>query len=563
MSEAAPAGSAPAEPPPAASRPWSTRSRWPLLAGLLCWVVAFPPVGAWPLAALVPVLLAAGARAAPTAGAAFRRVALVGLLAYLIGMHWIAETAVANLVMVACVEGPLVGLFGWAAWRALPGRADGWRLPVLWVGAEMLRFVWPLSGLTWMGLGHAFAASPQLVQVASLGGVSLVSLVAAVGGVALVGVLRHGPRKPWVLGLTVLVAALVYGLVAPELRPEPRPGPLVATLQPAFPQALKDDQLAADLRWDVLMELVGEVAAAGESPDLLVFPETMWPYPPVLERPERLGGVPADLPADELMAVTYAVAQDQELQQRKLAEVRAAFAEDPPHVLVGTLLRYFWGADPDERGLANGALLFAPDGALLDGMEKSELVPGGETLPLIGWMPPGLADWYREKVRDFAGYVPDLLRGEPPRPLQGPGGSFGVTICYENAYGGLGRRLSERGADWLINLSNEGWFGRSAEFDHMELQSVLRAVEAGRALYRSTNSGISGLVLPDGRPSAGPRRLEVGGRDREVRGVFRARVPLHAGGTAYLVLGDAVGWVALLAAVGLALAGRRGLPSAA
>jgi apolipoprotein N-acyltransferase len=103
------------------------------------------------------------------------------------------------------------------------------------------------------------------------------------------------------------------------------------------------------------------------------------------------------------------------------------------------------------------------------------------------------------------------------------------------------------GATFLLNLSNEAWFGTSAEHDHMELQSVLRAVETRRALFRACSSGISCLVRPDGRRPQGADRLVVGGSDRGVAGTFAARVPLYDGLTPYVRWGDWIGWVALAA----------------
>jgi apolipoprotein N-acyltransferase len=82
----------------------------------------------------------------------------------------------------------------------------------------------------------------------------------------------------------------------------------------------------------------------------------------------------------------------------------------------------------------------------------------------------------------------------------------------------------------------------------MELQSILRAVETRRAIFRSTNSGISCLVRPDGRAPEGADRLVVGGRDRGVAGILAATIPIHTDRTLYVLLGDAFGWFCLLAA---------------
>src|SRR4029453_16286170 len=140
-------------------------------------------------------------------------------------------------------------------------------------------------------------------------------------------------------------------------------------------------------------------------------------------------------------------------------------------------------------------------------------------------------DW----IRDFAGFVSDLQPGPGPSLQELDGVPFGVTICFENAYGGYCRQFVRQGAAFLVNVTNEAWFGTSTEFDQMELHSILRAVETRRALFRSTNSGISCLVLPAGRRPQGDRRLVVDGRDRAVAGTFAADVPLYDGTTLYVL----------------------------
>jgi hypothetical protein len=113
-------------------------------------------------------------------------------------------------------------------------------------------------------------------------------------------------------------------------------------------------------------------------------------------------------------------------------------------------------------------------------------------------------------------------------------------------------------------MDAQGWFGSSTEFDHMELQSMLRAVETRRPLFRATNTGITSLVLPDGSRPEGPARLVVGGRDRAVGGVLVVDVPLvpldSAGLTPYVRWGDWPGWASLAGALLLLLRRRPRVP---
>src|SRR5690606_12034064 len=110
---------------------------------------------------------------------------------------------------------------------------------------------------------------------------------------------------------------------------------------------------------------------------------------------------------------------------------------------------------------------------------------------------------------------------------------------YENVYPSYCARTVARGVDFLVNLSNEAWFGDSAEFDQMEVASRFRAIETRRALVRSTNSGISAIYDATGRCLA---RVEgPDGRDRAVAGHLAARVPIHGALTPFVRVGDVLG----------------------
>ena len=577
MSAATASGEAGGEPGAGAStadasgdgRAWLTG-----LVGLALLLAAFPPVDLWVLGMLAPWPLALFAVQARSGARAFGRFCVVGVGIIAGGSWWLSETHVFNLAVVTVVEAPLVGLFGWAAWRVLRTGAVFPALPVLWTAHEMIRMSWPETGYGWVLLGQALAASPVLVQVADLGGVLAVTFVGA-SLAAAVWSFRSG--RPGRLPAAGVVAfALLYGVVRPATLGEPAPGPLLATVQPGFPQELKESADAAPLRWERCTELARELAAAHPDTDLLVFPETMWPWALLLD-----GGPPGQDPGEGAAGASDAEDPEGPTRRRVVAEEDAAMAvrrtelveafrgagapAPGPSLLLGApgFLLERLGQLRDTRTLrgVNTAVLHAPDGALLGRYDKHILIPGGETIPFRGTLPEAVRAWLDRMVRDLAGFLPDLSPGPGPRLLELPGPDgplpFGVTICFENAYGGYTGEFVARGARFLVNLSNEGWFGTSPEFDHMELQSVLRAVETRRALFRSTNTGISCLVRPDGHRPTGADRLEVGGEDRGVAGAFAARVPLHDDGSLYVLWGDLPGWLCLAGGAWLLVRRRR------
>jgi apolipoprotein N-acyltransferase len=119
----------------------------------------------------------------------------------------------------------------------------------------------------------------------------------------------------------------------------------------------------------------------------------------------------------------------------------------------------------------------------------------------------------------------------------------GVSICYEAIFPHLVRRFTAAGADLLVNVTNDGWYGStSAPYQHVAM-ARLRAVESGRSLVRAANTGISVIVDPRGRLIAASRLLE--------RRAVVADVPLAAETTPYARWGDVFGWSCLAASIAL------------
>jgi apolipoprotein N-acyltransferase len=517
-------------------------------SGLGLLVLAFPPISFWPAALLLPWPLTLLALEARSPARAAVRLYLTGLLFFPLGSLWLAETHWLNLLLVTLVEAVWLAVYGWAAARVLPRRALMPLLPLLWTGHEMARMCFPLSGYPWLFLGHAMAASPVAVQAADLGGVMLLSFIGSCGAAAVMAWRAGQGGWRWAVG--VLVAAGGYGLVRPATLAEPTVGPRLVSIQPAFAQALKDSSTSKDERYRRSMSwswqaLQDTAPGDGAGPDLLVWPETMWPYPIGEGDPE------------DLWFTDFTAGDGMTIERRLLNPLqRGGEAGDlAVPLLLGTVYRWL-----DQDGVlrrANSAILIDETGRRLDRYDKHILVPGGESIPYKRELPDWLAGKAEGWIADIAGFVADLEPGPGPSLMSLGEHRFGVTICYENAYGDYDRQFARLGAAFLVNISNEAWFGTSTEFDHMELQSVLRAVETRRALFRATNSGISCLVRPYGRRPTGADRLSVDGADRAVAGYFAATIPLHTDRTLYTWWGDLWGWICLLGAAGCLLLGDR------
>jgi apolipoprotein N-acyltransferase len=147
----------------------------------------------------------------------------------------------------------------------------------------------------------------------------------------------------------------------------------------------------------------------------------------------------------------------------------------------------------------NSAFLLGPDAEVLGKYDKAHLVPFGEYVPLRRWLP------FLGKI---VAQVGDFVPGPKGRTLAWGPYRLGVQICYEIIFPGLARAMTLNGADLLVNLTNDAWYGRSsAPFQHFMI-TVFRAVENRRTLVRAANTGISGFVDPLGRVASATALFE-------------------------------------------------------
>jgi apolipoprotein N-acyltransferase len=140
-------------------------------------------------------------------------------------------------------------------------------------------------------------------------------------------------------------------------------------------------------------------------------------------------------------------------------------------------------------GAYNSALLINEDGRLIAQYDKIRLMPFGEYVPLPYWLGGSL----------ISGIVGDFTPGKNFTLMPIAGKRAGTFICIESAYPSIARQLSNEGADFLINISNDGYLGPTAVMRQHLANAVFRAVENGRPLLRVTNSGLSAFILPNGQ----------------------------------------------------------------
>lgn len=440
-----------------------------LSGGLL--VLAFPSFDLWPLAfvVLVPWLARIPGQSPRTAGLGGL---VAGMVFFLGSLWWVAGTmvrygalpvplalpvAVAVLAALTLYLSLYVAAFSaLLAWiRPTSGPAFVLAAAGLWVALEYLR-THLLSGFPWNLLGYSQYQNFAFLPAVTVTGVYGLSFFVMATNAALAWALRH--RGRWAeTGRAVGVAAAlaILALVPGGWTPAARP-------TPAVPVTIIQGNIAQDRKWDPARQeetlwtyrRLTQAAAVEGQPALVVWPETAVPFP-----------FQADPRREAVLDVARAV--------------RVPLLVGAPHV-DGATGRVF-----------NSAFLIDPAGGVADRYDKVHLVPFGEYVPLRRVF--FFADWF------VAGGIGEFAPGATLTLFESPAGRFGVTICYEAIFPDLVRRSFAAGADFLVNITNDAWFGRtSAPYQHLAMATV-RAVENGAYVVRAANTGISAIIAPDGR----------------------------------------------------------------
>jgi apolipoprotein N-acyltransferase len=385
------------------------------------------------------------------------------------------------MLLLTAYLGLYVALYsaGVVWFRMLVPRYGLFAAPCLWVTLELLR-TYVLSGLPWSLLGYSQYRQLDLIQIADHLGVYGVSFLIVLTNVALAELylwlmpLFRGfrpARLPWELVTTagILVSlswAYSTSLIASDAVSRPQATLQVGVVQPNIDQAIKWDQAFRDetlRRYDRLTESFGYGA------DLVIWPEAATPF--IYER--------------------------EPLYQLKLVDM--ANRASAPLLFGSPAVRF----DTDRKPfLLNSAYLLSPDGELLGRYDKQHLVPFGEYIPLKSSLLFFLEKMV-EGIGDFqAGPGPTILSFQ----LKESDGAtvarrvkFGVVICYEVIFPDLVRRMATAGAEFLVTITNDAWFGDSSAPSQHFSMVVLRSVENHLAFARAANTGISGFIDPFGR----------------------------------------------------------------
>ncbi|MBI4432861.1 MAG: apolipoprotein N-acyltransferase [Candidatus Omnitrophica bacterium] len=490
-----------------------------LSAGLL--VAPYHHGAFWPAAfiAFIPYFLAISNK---TRGEAALISFIAGVFFYVFLGYWLTAVSIPGFILVVAYLALYFAVFGYGVAPFVDARTEyagalfSRNLKAIlfiasfWTILEWARS-WFITGIPWALLAYTQWKNIAFIQIADIVGAYGVSFCVIAVNLFLFKLIRpsshaifeeavqkkqYGLRMAGVLA-SLLFVVLAYGFIHLK-KPETSPTVLhVSVAQGNVPQEEKWDARIKGIIFEKYKRLT--FMSAIERSDLIVWPETSFP------------GYLEDEP---VMA----------------SQLRSVARQSKTWVLVGAPT-----IGDLEKGLRffNSAILFSPNGEEAARYSKLHLVPFGEYVPLepiLGWV-RSFAEIGRfdpgQELTVFqieSRYQPNRIRPK-----------FGVLICFEDIFPGLVRRFVLNGADFLVNMTNDAWFGRtSAPYQHAQA-SIFRAVENRVPVVRAANTGLSCFISSEGRIVAS---VNDKGQEIFVTGHQGYDITLRKGQSFYTRFGD-------------------------
>ena len=335
--------------------------------------------------------------------------------------------------------------------------------PFLWTAIEYLRSFGQLA-FPWTLLGNTQTEYTRLIQFASISGVYGISFWVVTINLCLYSLLRHATLKRGRVGerlFHVLVVILILLFIIPYIYgnsviPKERlEGEVkVAVIQPSIPIDVKWAPEGVTVSFSTLEQMT--IRACSYRPDLVIWPETATPCYLMRQGEYRMR---LHNFCDSLNVPILTGSPDYDFQTG----------------------RFY-----------NSAFLFMPGKREVQGYDKIHLVPGSERMPFSDTFP---------FLKKFAFRAGDFSAGKRFTVFQHPKGRFSTLICFESIFPELARQFALQGAQFLVNITNDAWFGRtSGPYQHAEI-AVFRAIENRIAIARCANTGVSMFIDPYGRVS--------------------------------------------------------------
>jgi len=455
---------------------------------------------------------------------------LSGILFLLGTVYWLVHVTLPGMIASVLFFALYFGLFGLSASRITDqnSQLSIIIIPALWVALEWIRGNF-MTGFGWVLLAHSQTGNIPIIQIADITGAYGVSFLIVFVNTAIFVTIRDFRKKEYrtgylVAALTLVFIAQAYGILklknvftGERLR--------VAVVQGNIPQSKKwDDRFRKEIykKYEKLTR-----AAAKNKPGLVIWPETSVPDFPELDNNVSgwVGGMAKSI--------------------------------DAP-ILVGAP-----SEDVKTGALHNSAVLFGKDGKMSGRYDKLHLVPFGEYVPFKRFLsfverfaPSPIGDFSPGKDFSIFGFFIErksVEDGTSFKLLKKV--KFGCLICFEDIFPELSRESVKRGADFLVNITNDAWFKySSAPYQHVQ-NSIFRAVENRVNVVRAANTGVSCFINQKGEVVAA-----VGSGDENifVDGFVTYDIVLTNVKTFYTLYGDVFAFACMLSLlIGIPVLARR------
>lgn len=383
---------------------------------------------------------------------------LCGFLFYLVTLYWLYHVTIFGLIIVCLYLALYFGIFGllfnrFAFFTLHPSPLTGLLIAIIWIILEYLQ-AHLFTGFGWALLGYSQYKNLALIQIADFSGVYGVSFVIMMVNVGIYRFFKRSLKEIVIAGM-VLAAAIGYGKIGEDKGGQGKEI-TVSIVQANIPQEMKWDPAAKD---EILERYANFTRlAAFEDPDLIIWPETSFP-----------GFFGINKETQEVLDLARKV--------------------DTPLLI---------GANTSE-GLDsfNSAVLISERGKVVDRYDKIHLVPYGEYVPFSDKIP----FLHRLVLGELGEFTPGKeykAFSLQPSPFTNEV-KFATLICFEDIFPKISKKLVQNGAEFLVVITNDAWYGKSgAPYQHAAA-SVFRAIENRVPIVRCANTGYSCFIDPRGR----------------------------------------------------------------
>ena len=373
-------------------------------------------------------------------------------------------------------------------------------IPLIWVILEYIRAHF-LTGFPWGLIGYSQYMNLSLIQISSITGIYGISFLVIMANVSLIHIILPTGKKSILISLIIFFLVFLYGSSKMQTKfnedigsaegarqgaEGPRKGKLsrrgnekkqlkVALLQGNINQSKKWNPEVEEFIYKRYKTLAKQ--AKIQNPDLIIWPET---------------SAPSFLLHDKILH-----------DKKWLRFIKRLVKETNAYHLIGTL-----DANLDEKGKLkncfNSAILLSPDGTILDKYYKIHLVPFGEFVPFMKFLKlferpiTKIKNLITKDYTPLFEFLPNFTKGKKHTVFETQIGKFSVLICYEIIFPELVRKFKTNGAEFLITITNDGWYGRTAmSYQHTSM-AVFRAIENRCYVLRAANTGVSCIIDPVG-----------------------------------------------------------------